>query len=81
MPYKLNTKTAQSSASENTAPQRTISGLLVLTPVFSPTCITLENNGKIRPEPDREKLFSRASGGGASLELTSLCKFPCKQGN
>jgi hypothetical protein len=25
--------------------------------------ITLENNGKIRPRPDRENAFARASGG------------------
>ncbi|GIK97867.1 MAG: hypothetical protein BroJett029_20760 [Alphaproteobacteria bacterium] len=27
-------------------------------------CITLENNGKIRPQPNRETPFARASGGG-----------------
>ena len=32
--------------------------------VFSPSRITLEYNGKIRPQPDREKRFSRVSGGG-----------------
>ncbi|GAA6201223.1 hypothetical protein NBRC116599_24480 [Aquicoccus sp. SU-CL01552] len=30
----------------------------------SPTRITLESNGKIRPQPDRENAFARASGGG-----------------
>jgi len=32
--------------------------------VLSPSRITLENNGKIRPRPDRENAFARASGGG-----------------
>ena len=32
--------------------------------VDSPTRITLENNGKIRPQPDRENAFAGASGGG-----------------
>ena len=33
-------------------------------PVLSPSRITLENNGKIRTQPDGENLFARASGGG-----------------
>ena len=33
-------------------------------PVERAACITPENNGKIRPQPDRENAFSRASGGG-----------------
>jgi hypothetical protein len=32
--------------------------------VLSPNRITLENNGNIRPQPDRQKRFSGASGGG-----------------
>jgi hypothetical protein len=32
--------------------------------VFSPTCITLGYNKKIRTLPDRENSFSGASGGG-----------------
>ena len=38
--------------------------------VNSPTCITLEYKGKIRPQPDREKRSSRASGGrnGTAVE-------------
>ena len=36
--------------------------------VLSPTRITLENEGKIRPQPDREKLSSGASGGGDGPE-------------
>ena len=31
--------------------------------VFSPSRITLEYNEKIRPDPDRENAFARASGG------------------
>jgi hypothetical protein len=33
--------------------------------VLSPSRITLENNGKIRPQPDRENAFVGASGGGS----------------
>lgn len=33
-------------------------------PVNSPTRITPDNNGKIRPQSDRENAFVRASGGG-----------------
>jgi hypothetical protein len=32
--------------------------------VLSPSRITLENNGKIRWQPDGENAFARASGGG-----------------
>jgi len=39
-------------------------GYLAPRPVLSPSRITLENNGKIRPPPDRENAFARASGGG-----------------
>ena len=40
-------------------------------PVLKPFRITLENNGKIRPQPDREKTFAGASGGegGTLLQL------------
>ena len=37
--------------------------LLARGPVLSPSRITLENNEKIRPQPDRENAFARASGG------------------
>ena len=33
-------------------------------PVNSPSRVTLENNGKIRLQPDRENAFAGASGGG-----------------
>ena len=36
-------------------------------PVLSPTRITLENNGKIRPQPDRENAFVGASGGETGI--------------
>jgi hypothetical protein len=36
--------------------------------VLSPSRITLENKGKIRPQPDRENAFARASGGGVGLK-------------
>ena len=36
-------------------------------PVLSPTRITLEYNEKIRPEPDRENAFARASGGWGGI--------------
>ena len=49
---------------ENIAPERTLPGLLTPPPVNSPPRITPENNGKIRPQPDREKTFAGASGGG-----------------
>ncbi len=42
-------------------------------PVNSPTRITLENNGKIRPQPDRENAFARVSGGeSARLLIVSV---------
>ena len=44
--------------------ERTLPGVLAQRQVNSPSRITLENNGKILPLPDREKLSSRASGGG-----------------
>ena len=43
------TKSAQARGPENIAPERTLPGVLTRTPVLSPSRITLENNGKIRP--------------------------------
>ena len=57
------TKSAQSSGPENVSPKRPLPGRLAPGPVLSPTRITPENNGKIRPQPDRENEFARASGG------------------
>ncbi len=53
---KLFTKSAQSSGPENIGPERPLSSLRLLGPVLSPSRITLEYNGKIRPQPDRENV-------------------------
>jgi hypothetical protein len=37
-------------------------------PALGPSRITLENNGKIRPQPDREIDFARANDGGDGPE-------------
>ncbi|MCC6007002.1 MAG: hypothetical protein JJU40_04945, partial [Rhodobacteraceae bacterium] len=50
--------------SREIGPERPLPGFLELAPVFSPSRITLENNGKIRPQPDRQNAFAGASGGG-----------------
>ncbi|GLS81053.1 hypothetical protein GCM10007893_18520 [Paracoccus marinus] len=60
---------AQATGPENIAPERPLSGLLAQRPVLSRTRITLENNGKIRPEPDGENAFARASGGGKGPDV------------
>lgn len=65
--YKKFTKSAQSSGPENTGPKRMLLGLVAQEPVLSLSRITLENNGKIWPQPDRENSFSRASGGGDGI--------------
>ena len=81
--YKLFTKSAQSSGPENITLERPLPGHLAAWPVLSPTRITLENNGKIRPRPDRENDFAGASGGGdgsnvepslPAKSLNSLCR-------
>jgi len=61
------TKSAQATAPENIDPKRTLRGLFARVPVFSLSRITLEYNGKIRPRLDREKFFSRASGGSEGI--------------
>ena len=63
------TKLAQSSGPENIDPERPLSGLLAQRPVLSRTRITLENNGKIRPQPDRENAFARENGGGDGPDI------------
>ena len=63
MPCRKFTKRAQATGPENIDPERPLPGLLALAPVLSPTRITLENNGKIRPQQDGENAFARASGG------------------
>lgn len=69
MPYKLFTKSAQSSGPENIDYERPLPGLLAAGPVNSPSRITLENNGKIRPQPDRENAFAGPSGGGSGPDV------------
>ena len=61
------TNSAQATGSENIDPERPLPDLLARGPVLSPSRITLENNGKIRPQPDRENAFARASGGGGGI--------------
>ncbi len=48
-------------------PERTLSSLLAPGQVNSPARITLENNEKIRPQPDRENAFAGASGGDEGI--------------
>lgn len=45
-------------------PERPLPGHFALGPVLSRSRTTLENNGKIRPQPDQENAFSGSSGGG-----------------
>jgi hypothetical protein len=67
MGYRLYTECAQSRGPENIGPERPLPGLLALEASAQPTRITLENNGKIRPQPDRENAFARASGGDEGI--------------
>jgi hypothetical protein len=60
------TKSAQSTGPESIGSERTLFDLLAPRQVLSLSRITLENNEKIRPEPDREKLFNRSSGGATA---------------
>jgi hypothetical protein len=62
--YQLFTKRAQSSGPENIVLERPLPAHLVPEPVLNPSRITLENNGKTRPQPDRENAFAGANGGG-----------------
>jgi hypothetical protein len=64
---ELFTITAQSSGPESIGPERRFLGLSSRGPVLSPSRITLENNGKIRPQPDRENAFAGASGGDEGI--------------
>ncbi len=61
------TKSAQSTGPENIGPERTPPDLLAQEAVNSPVRITLENNVKIRPQPDWENAFAGASGGGGGI--------------
>ena len=62
--YSYSPKPSQSSGPENIGAERPLPGLRAPRPVNSLSRITLENNEKIRPQPDRENAFARASGGG-----------------
>ena len=57
------TESAQFTGPENIAPERTLPSLLAPGAVNSPIRITLKNNEKIRPRPDRENAFDRSNGG------------------
>ena len=63
------TALTQSTGPENNGPERQPPGRLAPGPVFSLSRITLENKGKIRPQPSRENAFARASGGGNGTRL------------
>ena len=61
--------TARLAGPENFGGERMLVGLPTLAAVNGPTRITLEYNGKIRPQPDRENGFSRACGGGNATDV------------
>ena len=67
--YGLYTECAQSRGPENVGLKRTCPPAMARTSVQSPSNITLEYNGKIRPQPDRENAFAGASGGGRGPEV------------
>ena len=70
--YRPYTGVVQLRGPENIGLQRTIPAAASKSPVQSHLRITLENNEKIRPEPDRENAFARASGGWEGI----LPRFP-----
>lgn len=59
----------EATGPENIGPERPLSVLLAPSSVLSPSRITPEYNGKIRPQPDRENAFAGASGGGDGLDI------------
>ena len=67
MTYSCSPEQLRLTGLENTATERTLLGRQMRMPVNSPTRITLENNGKIRPLPDRENALAKASGGGGGI--------------
>lgn len=67
--YGLYTECAQSRGPENIGLKRTCPAAVLRTPVLSLTRITLENNDKIWPQPDRENAFAKASGGGDGSDV------------
>ena len=64
MAYDLLTGTVQSRG-----PERTADLLTHEAPVLSLYRITLENNEKIRLQPDRENAFAGLSGGGDGPDI------------
>ena len=56
--------------------ERTPPALITHKPVLSPSRITLENNGEIRPQPDRENAFAGASGGGCGIRTHGTLSRP-----
>ena len=78
MTYSCSPEQPRLTGRENMATERTLSTFSALGAVNSPTCITLENNGKIRPQPDRENRFAKASGGGTKtgVEPSLRCAWP-----
>ena len=65
--YKLFTISAQSSGPENIGTERPLPDLLAPRSVLSRSRITLENNEKIQPQPDRENTCAKASGGHGGI--------------
>ncbi len=55
------------TAPENVGLERPLPAFRAARPVHSPIRITPENNGKIRPKPDRENAFVGASGGSGGI--------------
>lgn len=62
--YEICTELAKSTGPENIGSENAIPAPSTGEPVNSPAAITFEDNGKIRPRPDWETPFARASGGG-----------------
>ena len=67
MDWRLFTELVRLTGQENIGLERALSSLLGPEPVNSPSPITLENNEKIRPQPDRENAFAKASGGEGGI--------------
>jgi len=70
----LFTKTAQSTGSENTGPERSFLGRMTPTPVNSPCRTTFEKKGIIRLQLQPETYFASVGGGAGRLMRTSLRK-------
>lgn len=67
MPSDEFTKPTQATGPENIGPAENTFRHPDSGAVNSPTCITLENNEKIRPQPGGENVFARASGGADGI--------------